>query len=51
MMCARCDKPMKAAEARPYDIPGGSGAGGTVYVHKVLCAQPLVRRHPLPSRR
>lgn len=45
-MCDRCARPMTAEQARTYDIPGGSGAGGTVTVHKVLCVKPTVRRSP-----
>lgn len=50
MMCARCDRPMTKAESRTYDIPGGSGAGGTVTVHKALCALPPATRTTTPVR-
>ncbi|WP_157874335.1 hypothetical protein [Streptomyces sp. AcH 505] len=46
MICARCDKPMKAAEAEERDVPGNSGGVRSIWVHKKLCPLPLVRRFP-----
>ena len=53
MMCARCDKTIRAGE--PYthhDIEAASGPGATVHIHVKACkrkptqtAPVLIRRH------
>jgi hypothetical protein len=50
MICARCDKPIEShEEALPVVIPGASGAGATIYVHKWLC--PKAPRQTYPAGR
>lgn len=50
-LCARCDEPIHPSHAIQVDIDGGSGAGGTVWVHARLCTPVLVGRpYPLPRR-
>jgi hypothetical protein len=36
-ICALCDKPMRDAEARAVPKTSASGAGTTLYFHKVPC--------------
>lgn len=50
MMCARCDKPMAAEESVPYTIPGATGPGVTILVHRVVCNIPRTspRSYPKP---
>ncbi|MFG2671147.1 hypothetical protein [Streptomyces sp. NPDC048445] len=50
MICDRCDRPMTADESSAYDIPGATGPGVTITVHRELCTPPPRRRtcpHPL----
>lgn len=38
MICWRCDEPILPGEAyETLDICSPTGAGGTVYLHEVLC--------------
>ncbi|MFD7862596.1 hypothetical protein [Streptomyces sp. NPDC059783] len=50
MICARCDEPMTDEEAVAYAVPGASGPGITIHVHRVLCDIPATtpRRYPTP---
>lgn len=34
MMCDRCRQPMTAEESEPYEIPGATGPGITLHLHK-----------------
>lgn len=34
MMCDRCDQPLTPGETETRIIPGASGAGGTVHIHR-----------------
>lgn len=40
MMCERCDQPMTDEESKAYIIPGASGPGLTIRVHKDPCPSP-----------
>ncbi|GGT70781.1 hypothetical protein GCM10010207_81260 [Streptomyces atratus] len=40
MMCDRCHQPVTREESKPYEVPGASGPGITIYVHKRPCALP-----------
>ncbi|MFJ6460115.1 hypothetical protein ACIQM0_03480 [Streptomyces sp. NPDC091387] len=44
MICARCDQPMRPEDSESYDIPGATGPGITILVHKVLCEIPAEQR-------
>lgn len=44
MMCARCDQPMKPEDSVPYTIPGATGPGVTILVHRVVCPIPPGRQ-------
>ncbi|WP_371777120.1 hypothetical protein [Streptomyces sp. NBC_01438] len=40
MICDRCDRPMTADDSSAYDIPGATGPGVTITVHRELCTPP-----------
>jgi hypothetical protein len=40
MMCDRCDKPMLPEDSVPYTIPGATGPGVTILVHREPCTPP-----------
>lgn len=44
MMCARCQRPMTAEESKLHEIPGASGPGITLRLHKELCPLPASAR-------
>ncbi|WP_168712367.1 hypothetical protein [Streptomyces sp. A1277] len=46
MICDRCDKPMSPSESKPYDIPGATGPGITIRVHRELCTPPPRQTSP-----
>lgn len=49
MMYDRCDKPLAPEDAVPYTIPGATGPGVTIMVHRVVCDIPR-NRPTYPSR-
>jgi hypothetical protein len=52
MICGRCDEPiLPGEEVEPYDISSPSGAGTTVYLHKVLCTPVPTQTAPVSIRR
>lgn len=51
MICARCDKPVRAAEAEAIDYVSPSAGGQTVYVHAVLCKRVPMQTAPVRARR
>ncbi|MEU9090807.1 hypothetical protein ACIOEW_24885 [Streptomyces sp. NPDC087901] len=50
MRCDRCDQPMERKEAVPYTIPGATGPGVTILVHRVVCDIPRSRPRSYPAR-
>lgn len=52
MMCDRCQQPMTAEESKPYEIPGATGPGITLHLHKELCPRlASARATPHPRER
>lgn len=52
MMCDRCHQPVTREESKPYNVPGASGPGITIYVHKRPCAVPVsAQPQTYPQRR
>jgi hypothetical protein len=51
MMCDRCGEPMPDKEAKAYTIPGATGPGVTIRVHKRLCLVPPTKPRPYPYTR
>ncbi|ROQ69154.1 hypothetical protein EDD93_3651 [Streptomyces sp. 840.1] len=51
MICDHCDQLMRPDEAEPIPMYAATGAGTTIYVHKVPCTKS--RAHPVsyPTRR
>jgi hypothetical protein len=49
-ICASCDKPMRDAEAEAVPKTSPSGAGTTLYFHKVPCKPAPTQAAPLPVR-
>lgn len=52
MMCDRCDRPLAPEESVPYTIPGATGPGITITVHREPCLPPSPRpkTYSHPSR-
>ncbi|MET9965654.1 hypothetical protein ABZZ80_06935 [Streptomyces sp. NPDC006356] len=50
MFCSRCNKPLKANQAKAIDKLSTSGGGATIYVCKVLC-KPVPTQTAPASRR
>ncbi|MCX5316908.1 hypothetical protein [Streptomyces sp. NBC_00154] len=40
MICDHCNRPMTPAETGTRDMPGASGTGRTLYLHKGRCPAP-----------
>lgn len=54
MMCDRCDQPIDPADAKPYEVPGATGPGVTVYLCRERCDVPPPLRpktYTYPPRR
>jgi hypothetical protein len=52
MICARCDQPILPGEkSLPIEKFSPSAAGGTEYVHAVLCKQPPTQTAPVQQDR
>lgn len=52
MMCDRCQKPMTAEESEAYEMPGATGPGLTIRVHRRPCSLPVAARPtPYPRER
>lgn len=47
MTCDCCQKPMAPGESKTYDVPGATGPGVTLHVHKEPCSLPVAHR-PTP---
>lgn len=47
MFCARCDKPLREADAAPVDVHRPTGAGSTVYIHRGGCQAPPHQTSPV----
>ncbi len=50
MRCDRCDKPMKPEESEAHMIPGATGPGITVRVHRERCEIPPTRPRSYPTQ-
>lgn len=63
MMCDRCDQPIDPGDAKPYEVPGATGPGVTVYLCRsaATCCRRSARKRtrtrlaadlpPVPGRR
>lgn len=63
MMCDRCDRPIDPGDAKPYEVPGATGPGVTVYLCRsaATCCRRSARKRtrtrlaadlpPVPGRR
>lgn len=52
MICASCQKPIAAEESETREIPGATGPGTTIHLHKRPCSMPVSQRPlPYPVRR
>jgi len=51
MMCVRCDQPIAKGQVMVVDVERPTGAGLTVYVHRILCKPLLVQTSPEPRPR
>ncbi len=51
MICARCGKPVTPEESVPYTVPGASGPGITIMVHRVICPIPRTTPPRYPQSR
>ncbi|MCX4734300.1 hypothetical protein [Streptomyces sp. NBC_01363] len=52
MMCDCCQQPMTPEESKSVDIPGATGPGITIHLHKWPCSLPAASRpRPYPHER
>lgn len=52
MMCDRCHQSLTAEEAERYEVPGATGPGVTLHLHKEPCSLPAsARPTPYPRER
>ncbi|WP_185993043.1 hypothetical protein [Streptomyces sp. 130] len=49
MICARCEKPMEPDESEVYDIPGATGPGISLRMHRELCDPAPGQPHRYPT--